>query len=336
MTKKLSGPEKAAIFLMSLGEEKAAQVLTEMDESEIQTLGGHLSNIGEVDTLAMDKVHREFFNFVDSGTDALGRGGSEFLRSALSKAFDPQRTKEIINNLSSPEEYMGSGLETLRTLEPGVIASFLENEHPQTAAIILAHLETDVAGKVLGLISEQLRTEVVRRLATLDRVSPQILKELDDALLTEFQTSASVYGNKLGGVSIAAKVLGSMDRSQESGLLAELEFQNPDLANQIRQLKFTFEDLDKLDDHSLQTVLNEVVHEDLLKALKTSSEELKERTFHNLSRSAAALLKEDLESLGPTRISEVEKAQQTIINICKELEKQGKIVFGGSRGEQFV
>ncbi|MFT4577210.1 MAG: flagellar motor switch protein FliG [Nitrospinales bacterium] len=334
MSRKFLGAEKAAILLMNLGEEKAAQVLANMDEREIQTIGNYMSSLGNIDLKIMDSVNKDFYNILESGVSGLAKAGTDFLKSALHKALAPAKATEILDNITSPDEEIGGGLETIRLLEPEVIANFIENEHPQTAAIILAHLEPDVASQTVKKISENKRMEIVHRLATLERVSPQVLRELDDALQMEFQYSGTISGNKLGGKKVAARLMGAMDRATEAMILSSMEEIDPDMANEIRELRFTFEDLKRVEDEGIRLVLRDVSSEDLLVALKTASDELKIKILSNMSDRAASMLQEDLELLGPTKISAVEKAQQKIVSICKHLEDSGEIVMG--RGEALV
>ncbi|PIQ97928.1 MAG: flagellar motor switch protein FliG [Nitrospinae bacterium CG11_big_fil_rev_8_21_14_0_20_56_8] len=335
MARKLTGPEKAAALLMSLGEETAASVLSVLDEREIQTIGNYISSLGDVDINTMDSVTKEFHDLVEAGTGGLGIAGMDFLKSTLMKAMDPNKATEILNNITAPGEEMGGGLETVRMLEPRLIASFLTNEHPQTAAIVLAHLDPPVASLVVRELPEENRMEIVHRLATLERVAPGVIRELDEALQQEFRASGAVTGNKLGGIESAAHIMGSLDRATETAILTAMDEVDPDLANEIRNLRFTFEDILKIDDQGVQLVMKEVNQEDLLISLKTASDQLKEKLFANMSERAAMMLKEDLESLGPTKISEVEKSQQKVIAICKKLEEEGKIVIGGG-GETLV
>jgi len=329
MSRKFSGPEKAAVLLMTLGEDIAAQVLANLDEREIQNIGNYMSALGDVDMSVMDAINKEFYEMVESGTGGLGIAGMDFLKTALMQALDPAKATEILNNITTPGEEMGGGLETVRMLDPKVIASFIVNEHPQTAAIILAHLEPPVASLTIRELPEENRMEIVHRLATLERVAPSVIRELDEALQSEFRTSGAVSGNKLGGVEIAAEVMGSLDRTTETSILTAMDEVDPDLANEIRNLRFTFEDILKIDDNGIQLIMKEINQEDLLIGLKTATDELKEKLFTNMSERAALMLREDLESLGPTKISEVEKAQQKVIAVCKKLEEDGKLVIGG-------
>ena len=313
MPHNFTGPEKAAIFLMSLGEEQAAAVLANMEEREIQMIGNYMSSLGDVDIKSMNEITREFHDGVSAGTGGLGITGLEFLKTTLAKALDPTKAAEILNNITTPSEDLAGGLETVRMLEPKLIATFLCNEHPQTAAIILAHLETVVASQTLREMPEDSRMESLRRLATLERVSPDVIRDLDEALQAEFRTSSAISGSKLGGVESAAHIMGALDRATETSILTAMDEVDPDMANEIRNLRFTYEDIQKIDDHGLQLVLKEINQEDLLISLKTASENLKKKWMNNMSERAAAMVEEDLESLGPTKISEVEKAQQKIV-----------------------
>ena len=333
MSRKLSGPERAAVLLMNLGEEIAAKVLLNLDDREIQNIGNYISDLGDVDLDTMDSINKDFYNMVESGIGGLGKGGMDFLKSALMQALDPAKATEILNNITTPGEEMGGGLETVRLLDPKIISSFIVNEHPQTAAIILAHLDPPVASLTIRELPEENRMEIIHRLATLERVAPSVIRELDEALQAEFRTSGAVSGNKLGGVEIAAEVMGSLDRDTEMSILTAMDEVDLDLANEIRNLRFTFEDILKIDDNGIQMIMKEIDQEDLLIGLKTATDELKEKLFSNMSERAGLMLKEDLESLGPKKISEVQKAQQKDIAVCKKLEEDGKIVIGGGADE---
>jgi flagellar motor switch protein FliG len=323
--------------LMSLGEKAAAEVLSNMDEREIQNIGNYMSSLGEVDMEDLDFVNKEFQDRIGGGAmGGLGVEGMDFLESSLMQVFDKTKVNEIMSNLTTPGEEMGSGLETVRTMEPKVIASFLVNEHPQTAAIILAHLDSKVASKTIIELPEENRMGVLHRLATLERVTPSVLRDLDEALQAEFRSSGAVSGNKLGGVSIVAEVMGSLDRATENSILTAMDEVSKDLADEIRNLRFVFEDILKIDNTGIQLMMKEINQEDLLLGLKTGSDELKEKLYSNMSERAALMLKEDLESLGPTKLKDVEKAQQKVIAVCKKLEEEGKITLGGSGEDDMV
>ena len=333
MAERLSGPERAAVLLITLGEEVAAKVLANLDDREIQNIGNYMAALGNVDMSVMDSINKEFYEMVETGTGGLGVAGMDFLKTALMQALDPTKATEILNNITTPGEEMGGGLETVRLMDPKVIASFITNEHPQTAAIILAHLDPPVASSTIQELPEENRMEIIHRLATLERVAPTAIRELDEALQAEFRTSGAVFGNKMGGVQIAAEVVGSLDRATETAILTAMDEVDPDLAKEIRDLRFTFEDILKIDDAGIQMIMKEINQEDLVIGLKTATDELKEKLFSNMSERAALMMKEDLESLGPKKISEVQKAQQKVIAVCKKLEEDGKIVIGGGADE---
>ena len=333
MAERLSGPERAAVLLITLGEEAAAKVLANLDDREIQNIGNYMAALGNVDMSVMDSINKEFYDTALSGTGGLGLAGMDFLKAALTQALDPAKATEILNNITTPGEEMGGGLETVRLMDPKVIASFLINEHPQTAAIILAHLDPPVASLTIQELPEEKRMEIIHRLATLERVAPSAIRELDEALQAEFRTSGAVFGNKMGGVQIAAEVVGSLDRATETAILTAMDEVDPDLAKEIRDLRFTFEDILKIDDAGIQMIMKEINMEDLVIGLKTATDELKEKLFSNMSERAALMMKEDLESLGPKKISEVQKAQHKVIDVCKKLEEAGKLAMGGGSDE---
>lgn len=333
--RKYTGPEKAAIFLMSLGEEGAAKIMAEMQEREIQSIGNYMSAMGDVELSTVDEVSREFHSNMTAGGGGLGISGLDFLKTTLMRALDPAKATEILNNITTPGEDLGGGLDTVRMLDPKVVANFLSNEHPQTAAIVLAHLETGMAGTTLREMPEETRMEILYRLATLERVSPQVLRDLDEALQSEFRSSGAVSGSKMGGVEAAAEIMGTIDRATETSILTAMDEVDPDLANDIRNLRFTYEDILKVDDHGVQMILKEISQEDLLISLKTGSDELKDKIFSNMSERASSMLKEDLEAMGLTKITEVERAQQKIVSVVKRLEEEGRLVVGGG-GEELV
>ena len=333
MAERLTGPERAAVLLITLGEEVAAKVLANLDDREIQNIGNYMAALGNVDMSVMDSINKEFYEMVETGTGGLGVAGMDFLKTALMQALDPGKATEILNNITTPGEEMGGGLETVRLMDPKVIASFITNEHPQTAAIILAHLDPPIASSTIKELPEEKRMEIIHRLATLERVAPTAIRELDEALQEEFRTSGAVFGNKMGGVQIAADVVGSLDRATETAILTAMDEVDPDLAKEIRDLRFTFEDILKIDDAGIQMIMKEINMEELVIGLKTATDELKEKLFSNMSERAALMMKEDLESLGPKKISEVQKAQHKVIDVCKKLEEAGKLAMGGGSDE---
>ncbi len=332
---KLTGPEKAAVLLISLGEDIAADIITRLDDKEVQSLGNYMTYLGNVDSDTMDQVSMEFYEDLMTGKAGLTVAGKDFIKNALMKGMDPLKVAEIMDNIAAPGEELGGGLDTLRLLDPKTIVNFLKKEHPQTAAIILAHLDPLQAADVVKLLPEKVRSEVVLRLSAIERIAPGVVKDLDEALQAEFSATGAVEGSKIGGVSAVAEILNTLDHATESSILSEIEEINPDLAENIRNLMFIFADLIKLDDRAFQQVLKEVPQQELLMALKTASAQIKDKICGNTARRESQMLGEELEELPPQGLSEVEKAQKNIISIVKRMEDEGKIVIGGG-GEELV
>ena len=330
MTKNYTRPEKAVIFLMTLDEGTVGQVLDSLEEREIQRVANYMTKLEDVDTQVMDMVSKEFYDLINLGDRGLGEGELDTLKTIFIQEINSFKPNEKINNITGFKEESGGGLETVRGLDPKNISSLITNEHPQTAAIILAHLDSSLASATISQLPEENRMEIVHRLATLDNISPSVIRDLDQALQAEFQNSSAVSDNKLGGVEVAAAVMSSLDRNTETAILTSMDEIDADLANKIRRMRFSFEDLIKIDDTSIQLLIKKINQEELLIALKTASDELKEKLYTNIG---LVMLKDQLKGLGPTKISDIKKAQQNIIKVCKELEKEGKILLSGQRDD---
>jgi flagellar motor switch protein FliG len=336
MAEKFSGPEKAAILLISLGDDLASKVLKNLDDKDINLIGSYMTKVSNITSDAIDNISEEFYKEVSSGEGGVMYGGKDYVKKVLEKALEPWRVQEVMERMAfHSEDEGGGGLDAIRLLDPKTIANFMRNEHPQTCAIILAHLEPSHAGEILKELPEKFQSEVAFRMATLESIPPGVIKELDDALAAEFKSPGAVEGSKIGGVNSVAEILNQLDHTTEARIISEIEGSNPDLAEEIRKLMFVFEDLIKVDDRGMQTILKEVSSQDLLIAIKTVSDPLKARIFSNMSERAATMMKEDLDAMGPVRVSDVEKAQQNILKIAKKLEEEGKIVIGGA-GEELV
>ncbi len=334
--KTLTGPEKAAVMLVAMGDELAGKVLAELEEGEIHKVSTYMTALGSVSNELVDNVLEEFLDMAESGKGGYIVGGREALRKMLEQTLDPKKVAEILDRTASPEEEdIGGGLEAVRHLDPKTIANFLKNEHPQTCAIVLSHLDPPHAATVIKELPERFQPDVTFRIASLDRIPPGVIKELDQALAQEFRSAGTMEGSQIGGVEAAAEIINSMDHATEVNVLSEIESINTDMAENIRQLMFVFDDLVNLDDRGMQNILKEVNSDELLLALKTASEELKEKIFKNMSERAALMMKEDLESMGPVKLSEVETAQQSLLTVVKRLEEEGKVVLAGG-GEELV
>ncbi len=326
---KLTGPQKAAIFLMIMGDEFTSEVYKYLDEEDIKRIGIEMAKIEYIPAEAVKKVLEEANIEAKEMLGDVTVSPEEFLKQSLIKAYG-EKGKEIYEEIK--KEIGPETFKKLKKLDPKTIASFLSNEHPQTIAIILVHLDSELSGQILQFLPEKIRAEVLLRIATLSKVDPEIVKEISEALESELQSVGGALGKKIGGPEKAAEILSHAGRDLEDEVLTEIEDESPELAEEIRKYLFTFEDFINVDDFAIQTLLREISTDDLKLALKGASPEVKEKFFRNMSKRAADLIKEELEVMGPVRISEVEKAQQNIIRIAKKLEQEGKIIL--TKGEE--
>ena len=253
-----------------------------------------------------------------------------YIKDVLVKAFGPDSAKKLIDKIESG----ASAFDVLRWLDTGAIANMLSREHPQTIAIILAHLEPTQAAEVLGKLPENLKIDVSLRIASLDQISPAILVDLEDVLQSQLQSYTR--GKKIGGIRTVSEILNQMDRASEDLILKNIEEKDQILADEIRKLMFTFDDLISIDDKGIQMVLKEITTDDLSLALKMAVDELKAKIFKNMSQRAVQILKEEIETKGAVKVSDVEKAQMNIVRVARRLEEEGKIVIGGKGGEELI
>ncbi|MBI3991692.1 MAG: flagellar motor switch protein FliG, partial [Candidatus Lambdaproteobacteria bacterium] len=259
----------------------------------------------------------------------------DFVKNTLSKALGGDRAKELVDNLSANVEE--SALESLKWLDPKAIANFITHEHPQTIALILAHLEDpEQTATVLKELPENLQADVVYRMAILESIQPGVVSEIDEVLSREMQAAGAMGTAKVGGIEAVAEMLNSLDKSTETRILATIEESNPDLAEQIRELMFTFEDMVLIDSRGMQLILKEVEQQDLVLALKTASDSIKELIFSSMSQRASEMLREDLEVLGPVKVADVERAQQNLVKVARRLEEEGKVIIGGRGGGDVI
>ena len=329
----IPGRRKAAILLVILGPEKAAQVLKHLDESDVEMLTIEIANLGHVSEEEKRVVLQEFNNLLKA-RQMLATGGIEYAKKVLERAFGPEKAMKIIERLVSNLQV--KPFEFVRKADPLQLVNFLQNEHPQVIALVLSYLDPPMAAQVLGALPEDLQVEVIKRIALLERTSPEIVKEIEKSLERKLSGIVSQQFSKVGGVDTAAEIMNNIDRQTEKAIMDKLSQDTPELAEEIRRRMFVFEDILKLDDRSIQLVLREVDTRDLAVALKGASEEVKEKIFKNMSKRAAQLLKDELEFMGPVRVKDVEEAQQKIINIIRRLEEAGEIVIARGGGEELI
>jgi flagellar motor switch protein FliG len=318
----LSREEKVAILISSLGENLARQILENMNPARAQDLEDRLAALGPLDRETVERVVGEFVRFVVKRDNHAPVPGGKEKSSGEDKDVEGEEGEK---SLSSVLEHM----------EANVLADFTKSEHPQTIALILAHLEASKAGEVLSILPEELQADVVFRLAHLETVSSSAVKAVAEALEDQVQSVGAVE-KRIGGVKMVAEIINQTGRSQEKTILARIEEADPELSDQIRQELFTFDDLVKVDDRGIREILKEITSESLSLALKAASDEIKEKIFKNMSKRAAEMLREDIETLGPARLSDVEKAQQIISRAAMKLEGEGKIVVGGRGREEIL
>ncbi len=323
---KMSGLEKSALLLNVLGNSVTAQIFKKMKDNDVKRLVSAMGQVTKVPIPAVKSVLEAFYTEIaEEDTLIFGHAqGREFVLSTLGE----ERAKTVLGQLSVLE--VTRTLEALELVDPRTLANFLVNEHPQTVALVLAHLDPAKKCGVLKRLPDSIQTEVVLRISNLDFISPNLIAEVDEVLKQELATLGSIDTQQLGGVQPIAEMLNVMDKTSEQNIMARVEEKDPQLAEEIRKLMFVFEDLVYIDDRGMQMVLKEVPNDKLVIALKTAPEEIREKIFRNISKRAADLLREDLEAMGPTKLSDVEVAQQEMINIAKKLEAEGKIVI--SRG----
>jgi flagellar motor switch protein FliG len=326
----LKGFEKAAILLNYLGKDAVGYLLKRMDDADIRKLINIMSKFRIVPVHVTKKVLEEFYEMVSESSDYIFSEGPTD-KDTIVNAIGEERARGILGGLNVGS-VGGRTLESLEMVDSKSLANFLVNEHPQTVAVILSHLEPEKKGEVLKRLPEVLQAEVVLRMANLDHVAPELVSEVDRVLKQELASLSTVEQAALGGVQPVAEMLNVMDKNTETAIMSRLEEKDPILAEEIRKLMFVFDDITKIDDRGIQVLLKEVPNEKLLLALKTASEDIKNKVFKNISQRAADMLREDLSNLGPSRLSDVEQAQQEIVNAARRLEAEGKILIarGGS------
>lgn len=326
---KLTGPQKAAMALLALGEETSALILKKLNTDEIKQLGLQMSFIQGVKKEISDELLQEFVSRFDTEDDLLVEG-DHFIRSLLPTVLDGVSASELISKIDMEKQKVP--FKHVKEIDARLLANFIKNEHPQTVAIILVHLGHDKASQVLTYLPEALQFEVVNRVAHLETVPPDLIREVDEVLEQELLSMGKESQQLLGGVQTVAEILNYSDRRTGDAILQHMEDYDSDLAEKVRKLMFVFEDLVAVNDSGIRELLKEVRNEELTLALKTASDDLKNKVFKNLSQRASQMLQEDLGVMGPVRLSDVEGAQQNILNVARRLEKEGKLMLAGKEG----
>lgn len=327
------GVEKSATLLIALGEDHAAEVLKHLGPREVQKLGHAMAAMKTVPRARVEAVLGEFNAHIAENA-SVHVDTDNYIRSVLTKALGDDKASNLISRILQGGET--SGIEGLKWMDASTVADLIKNEHPQIIATILVHLEHDHASEILNQFTERLRNDVVLRIATLEGIQPAALRELNEAMLRILSGSAGTKRAAMGGVRTVAEILNFIGTANETSVVDAIREYDPDLAQKILDEMFVFENLLDIDDRSIQLIMREVQSDSLVLALKGASPELREKIFKNMSQRAAEMLREDLESKGPVRLSEVEAEQKEILKIVRRLAEEGQIVLGGAGGEQMV
>jgi flagellar motor switch protein FliG len=330
---KMNGTDKAAILLLYLGPEATSKVFEHMEDLEIKRISQSMARLGHVPRNTIQEVVNEYMDITDPETGIFSQG-EEFVRKILEKALGPAKAEILLKELSVAN--YGDMTDMLSNMDSKTIANFLSQEHPQTIAVILAKLKAKHTSEIIGYLPQELQAEVVMRIADVDQVSPEIIAEIEDVMRRELSAAGGVQRFKVGGVEKVVDMFNHFDRSREKQILDKLDVIKPPLAEVIRKHLFTFEDFIHLDDRGIQAIMREVSNDTLTLALKAATDELKEKIFRNISSRAGDMIKEDLEVMGPVRLSDVERAQSEIIKIVRRLEEEGQLVIAGRGGDDVL
>lgn len=329
----ITGVQKVAVLLIALGPERSSQVFKHLKDDEIEQLTLEIANTKSIPSDVKDAVLDEFYE-VCLAQQYISEGGIAYAKELLDKALGEDRAKDVIGRLTASLQVRP--FEFVRKADPAQLLNFIQDEHPQTIALILAYLPSAQAAAVVSSLAPEKQADVARRIATMDRTSPDVIKEVEKVLEKKLASLVNQDYTIVGGVDSIVSILNTVDRSTEKHIMENLEVADPELADDIRRKMFVFEDIKLLDNRSIQTVLHEVDNNELAIALKNANEEVQKLIFDNLSSRLATMIKEDMEFMGPVRLKDVEDAQQKIVNIIRKLEDSGEIVISRGGGDEIV
>ena len=329
----LSGIQKAAILLISLGPEKSATIFKHLKEDEIEQLTLEIANTRSVSPQTKEEIINEFYE-VCLAQQYIAEGGIGYAKELLEKALGSEKAMAVISKLTSSLQVRP--FEFIRKTEPAQLLNFIQDEHPQTIALILSYLSAQQSAQVISALPPEKQADVAKRIAQMDRTSPDVIKEVERVLERKLASLVNQDYTIIGGVDAIVDILNSVDRGTEKHIVESLEMEEPELADEIRRKMFVFEDILLLDDRTVQRVLRDVDNNDLSVALKSANEEVKGLIFNNLSKRLATMIQEDMEFMGPVRMKDVEEAQQKIVNVIRKLEESAEIVISRGGGDEIV
>ena len=327
----LQGIKKAAILLLALDEDAATMLLKQMDVKVVENVTREVAGMGSIGNDTRDKVIAEFYDMALAQRWA-SEGGLDYAKILLMQSMNPGEADKILQQIST--QVRKTPFSFLQKAESSNLLTFIQDEHPQTIALIISHMPFHKASEILAGLAGPKQLEVVKRVANMDQTNPEVIREVEAGLEARLSNMLGQTFEQIGGVETVAEMLNLVDRTTEKSIMEGLESDDPDLVEQIRRLMFVFEDINLVDDKGIQSVLKEVDNEELALALKTASEDLKDKIFTNMSERAAQMIQEDMEYMGPVRVSDVESAQQRIVDIVRRLEDSGDIIISGRGGAQ--
>ena len=329
----MNGVQKAPVLLISLGPEKSASIFKHLKDDEIEQLTLEIANTRSVSPQTKEQILSEFYE-VCIAQQYIAEGGINYAKELLEKALGPDKAVSVINKLTSSLQVRP--FEFVRKTEPAQLLNFIQDEHPQTIALILSYLPAGQAAQIVSALPPEKQADVAKRIAQMDRTSPDVIKEVERVLERKLSSLVNQDYTIIGGVDAIVDILNTVDRGTEKHIMENLELEEPELADEIRRKMFVFEDILLLDDRTVQRVLREVDNNDLSMALKNANEEVKSLIFNNLSKRLATMIQEDMEYMGPVRMKDVEEAQQKIVNVIRRLEDAGDIVISRGGGDELV
>ena len=331
---KLDNLSRAAVLLMSLGEEGATEVLRHMGPKEVQKLGSAMATLSNVTKNQVGNVLSDFVDIVEDQT-SMGVGNEDYIRKVLVNALGADKAGGVIDRILLGAN--SKGLEQLKWMDARQIAELIRTEHPQIIAIILAYLDSDLSAEVISIFPEKVRVDIVMRIATLDGIQPSALQELNDIMERQFasDTTSNIKSSSVGGVKTAANILNNMEGGIDGGILEEVNDIDPELSQSIQDNMFIFDNMIEIDDRGIQLILREISTDTLIVALKGADESLKEKILQNMSKRASEMLRDDLEAKGPVKLSEVDAAQKEILAVARRMADSGEISIGG-KGDEYV
>ena len=331
----LTGVQKAAVLLIALGPEKSAEIFKHLKEDEIEELTLEIANTRSISPQVKESVLNEFYQ-VCLAQQYIAEGGIGYAKELLDKALGGERAQEVISKLTLNASLQVRPFEFVRKTDPSQVLNFIQDEHPQTIAMILAYLTPAQAAMIMSSLTSEVQADVAKRIATMDRTSPDVVKEVEHVLERKLSSLINQDYTIVGGVDAIVNILNTVDRSTEKHIMETLEIEEPELADEIRKKMFVFEDIMLLDDRAIQRVLRDVDNNDLAVALKGANEDVQNTIFKNLSKRLAAMIKEDMEFMGPVRMKDVEEAQQKIVGVIRKLEDSAEIVISRGGGDEIV